>query len=197
LLPIGNSGGRSLVQGGIQVAVNPLGGAVVLLALLGRFDRQASPYKLFLIGTAMAVGLFILNFLRDTAMLGGGGMAMLVYPFFKAAGVIQMGSLGIRIEFLAALPAILAGLTKAAICLLAASNAAQQVLRSPTGIRAMVPAALVTVVLSAALLPNLAALTVLPRIHLYVAPVFQVGFPVLLWLVAEGRARRNPNRQLT
>ncbi|MCL2843786.1 MAG: GerAB/ArcD/ProY family transporter [Oscillospiraceae bacterium] len=192
LLPIGSSGGRALVQGGIWAAVNPLGGAVVLLALLERFDRTASPYKLFLFGTAVAVGMFVLHFLRDTAILGTGGMEALLYPFFKAVGAVQMGAIGVRVEFLAVLPVILAGLTKAAICLLAATKAARQVFRVPKGNRAMIPAALATVVLSAVLLPNLAALTLLPQIHLRVAPAFQVGFPVLLWLVAEGRGRRRP-----
>lgn len=192
LLPVGSSGAEALVQGGVRAAVNPLGGAVVLLALLKRFDQGASPYKLFLVGTAAAVGVFILNFLRDTAILGTGGTAALLYPFFKAAGAVEVGSVGVRIEFLAVLPVILAGLTKAAICLLAATKAARQVFRLQKGNRAMVPAALTTLVFSVILLPNLPALTLLPELHLRVAPVFQVGFPVLLWLVAEGKVRRKP-----
>jgi len=192
LLPLGDSGRSALMRGGARVALSPLGGAVVLLTLLGRFDARACPYRLFLFGAAAAVGMIALNFLRDASILGSGGMAVIQYPFFKAASVVQLGEIGARIEFPMVLPVLLAGITKAAVCLIAASKAVRFLFRLSDENTIIIPVAFFSVGISAVLAPNLPALLALPMLHLRAAPLFQVVLPMLLWLVAEIKMSRKP-----
>jgi len=192
LLPIAASGEGAIVREGSRFAFLPFGEAVVMLALLGRLDRQASPYKLFFLGASLAAGFFVLTFLRDAAVLGGGSMDTLRYPFFQAAGVLQIGSGLARIEALVTLPVILTGLTKVAVCLIAAAGAARRILGLMEGDSVLVPIALFSLGLSVILFGNLTALSAFPNLHLRVALLFQIVIPVILWLIAEGKRLRKP-----
>jgi len=190
LLPLVESGSAEIARGGIRFAVMPLGEAVVLLALLGHLDKGASSYKLFFVGAVIATLLLVLGFLRDAAILGARSMDSLLYSSFTAAGVLEVGTIGMRIEFLAALPTILAGITKAAVCLIAAARAMRRVFALPGENAVIVSVAFFSLGLSAALFANVTELFAFPALHFYFAPVFQVGIPVLMWLVAEMKTRR-------
>jgi len=184
LLPVAAGGGRAIADGGYRVLFSPFGEAVALLTLLGSLDRKASPYRLFFLGALLAALFFVLTFLRDAAVLGGESMDTLRYPFFQAAGVIRAGAVQTRMEFPASLPFVLAGLTKVAVCLIAAARAVRR--------SALIPVALFSVGLSALLFYRQTALEAILAVHLYAAPLLQVGIPVLICLVAEVRRKRRP-----
>ena len=192
LLPIAARGSRAIARGGYRQALWPFGGAVVMLAVLRPLDRKANPYAALLFGAAIACGFFVLNFLRDTAVLGETGMDTLRYPSFQTAGVVRMGVVETRIEFLTALPLILAGLTKAAVCLLAAAGAVARIFRNRDRQSILFPAALFSVGLSVMLLYSREAALFVPTFHQSVAPLFQAVIPVLVWLIAEGKHKRKP-----
>ncbi|MCL2563383.1 MAG: spore germination protein [Oscillospiraceae bacterium] len=192
LLPIATSGGRAIVRGGVRQAIFPFGGAVVMLALSGRLDCKANPYRVFLFGAAIACVFFVLTFLRDAAVLGAGSMDTLRYPFFQAAGVIRVGAIETRIESLAAVPILLAGVTKAAVYLFAAVGAVRRVLGVRAGRRVFIPAAIFSVGLAAVLSGHLGVWDSFPTVYLRIALLFQLGIPVLMWVAAEVKRIRRP-----
>ena len=185
LLPMGVQAPAALIRGGGKFAIFPLGEAVVMLALLGRLDKGASPYKLLFTGALLAAGFFLLTFFRDTAILGATLMDMVHYPSFKAAGVVQLGWIGGRVDMFFAGILLLTGLTKAAVCLIAASGALGRVFSLPDGNAVLIPVAFFSVGLSAILFPNLAQLFAHPSVYVYYAPLFQAVIPGLMWLAAE------------
>jgi spore germination protein KB len=187
LLPIAASGGGAIFRGGHRITRLPFGEAVVLLALLGHLDRRANPYRLFFLGATLAAGFFVLTFLRDAAVLGAGNMDSLRYPHFQAAGVLQVGAGMTRIESLASIPPVITGLTKAAVCLLAAAGALRRIFGLAHGGLVLIPLALFCVGLSMMLFDKRAALFAYPAVHLRIAPLFQLAIPVLMWLIAEGK----------
>ena len=192
LLPLGTSGGRAIVEGGYRFALFPFGEAVVLLALFGGLERKVNPYRLFLFGAALAVCFFALTFLRDAAILGGRSMDTLRYPHFQAASVIRVGGMETRIEFLATIPFVLAGLTKVAVCLLAASGAVRGVFRFSSRGRVLIPVALASVGLSLALFDGFLDMISSSVVYWTALPFLQVGIPLLMWGVAEAKNRGRP-----
>lgn len=189
LLPVAADGGKAVVRGGLRFAISPFGEAVAVLAVIGiRLDKEASPYKLFFVGGMIALAFFVLNFLRDLAILGAVGMDSMHFPSYKVAGVIQMGSIGARVEFLAVLPFLLAGLTKTAICLMAAAKVARRIVPRPPERCVMISLAFVSLILASIWASNLGERTG----HFHVAPVFQFGIPAVMWIVAEVKGLRKP-----
>ncbi|MCL2368776.1 MAG: endospore germination permease [Oscillospiraceae bacterium] len=192
LLPVASSGGSAILRGGGQFALSSFGGAVVFLALVGQLAGKASPYKVFLVGGAVACGFFVLLFLRDAAILGGVGMDNLLFPAYKAVSVIRVGSTGGSIAFLTALPFLAAGLTLVAVYLIAAARSLRWIFSLRDEHAIVVPQAFFSVGLAAILFPNLAALFSFPALHVYFAPLFQFVIPGFLWVVAEVKCWKNP-----
>ncbi|MCL2567970.1 MAG: GerAB/ArcD/ProY family transporter [Oscillospiraceae bacterium] len=192
LLPMGASGGRAIAESGYRFALLPFGEAVVVLALLGGLERKVNPYKLFLVGAAVAVCFFALTFLRDAAILGGRSMDTLRYPHFQAASVIRVGGMETRIEFLATIPFVLAGVTKSAVCLIAAVGAVRWVFRWADGSRILLPVAILSVGLSMVLFGIRVEVFAIPVVHQIFLPMVQVGIPVLMWVGGEVKARGRP-----
>ena len=195
LLPIGASSHAALIKGGVRFAIFPLGEAVVMLALLGPLGKGTSPYKLFVIAPVMALGFFLVNFFRDTAILGAGFLDMLHFPTLKAASVVQMGWIGSRIDIFFLGILLLTGLTKAALCIIAGAHGIRRLFSLSDERRAILPLAAFSVILSAILFPNLAQLFAHPGIYVYYAPIFQGLIPGLMWLVVECKMRREPKTQ--
>ena len=190
LLPIGVSTPAALVRGGGHFAIFPLGEAVVMLALLGRLEKGASPYKLFFFAPLLALGFFLLTFLRNTAILGASLLDMLHFPSINAASVVQIGWIGGRVDVFFMAILLLTGLTKAALCLIAGIRALRQVFSLSDETRLLLPVAFFSVGISAILFSNLPQLLAHPAIYVYYAPIFQVVIPGATWLVAEFKLRQ-------
>jgi len=190
LLPLGVHSGQGLLWGGYRSAVLGLGNAIILLTLAGRLDRKANPYGLFMFSAALAIAFFALTFLRDLAVLGQGSMDTFLFPAYRAAGVLGMGGLGVRIEVFVLLMALLTGAAKIALCLMATVKGVSRIGgRLDRNFLAPLVAAL-ALILAMSLFPNLTALFAFPGVYLRYAPVLQVGIPVLMWLIAEGKAKK-------
>ena len=179
-----------MARAGTRLAILPLGEAVVLLALISRFDKHASPYKLFFIAASLATVFFAANFLRDSAVLGADSMGAMHYPAFRAASTIQLGSIGTRVEFLVVISFLLTSVTKTAICVLAAARAIRSVFNLPDENPLILSIAFFAVALSVILFRNMIDLFAFPYIYVYYAPIFQMVIPVVVWVIAEVKVRR-------
>ena len=109
-----------------------------------------------------------------------------------SAGVIRVGAIQTRIEFPLSIPFVIAGLTKVAVCLIAAAGAVRRVFGLRDAGSALIPVAVLSVGLSAVLADQLMDVGVFAAVHLRVAPLVQIGIPVLVWFVAELKRRRRP-----
>jgi len=190
LLPLGVHGGQGLLWGGYRSAVLILGNAIIFLALAGRLDKKANPYGLFFFSAALAVVFFALTFLRDLATLGQGSMDTVFFPAYKAAGVLDLGGLGIRIESFVLLIALLTGITKIAVCLVAAANGATRIGGRLDRKVLLFLVTAMALILAMGLFPNLTSLFAFPSVYLRYAPVLQMGIPVLMWLIVEGKVKK-------
>jgi len=190
LLPLGVHSGQGLLWGGYRAAVLILGNGIIFLTLARRLDKKANPYGLFMFAAALAVAFFALTFLRDLAILGQGSMDTVFFSAYKAAGVLDLGGLGIRIESFVLLIALLTGITKIAICLLAAARGVSRITSQWNQTYTVFLVAATTLALAMILFPNLTSLFIFPGIYLHYAPVLQIGIPLLLWLIVEGKRKK-------
>jgi len=192
LLPMGNHSGGALLGGGYRFAALPLGEAVVLLALVGQLDRKTKPYRLFFLAGIFAVAFFVLSFLRDLAILGVGAMESAFYPSYRAMAIPNVGGMGTRMEVFVLLMALLTGVTKVAVCLLAAAKGVRWIF-SLRGVKSIViPVAILVLALSLIGYSNLIALFAFPHAYLRYAPALQMGIPVLMWGIVEIKTKKCP-----
>ena len=191
ILPLMPNGGEGVLRGAARFFALTIGNAVMMLALLGNFEAKASPKKLFFIATAIAILFFAFNFLRDTAILGQGGVEASVYPSYKAAGLIRLGGTGTRIEVFVLLFDVVAGLTKVALCIIAAARGFAHLFGQTEENAFVLSVVFLTVGLSATLFSNLHTLFSVAPTYLRVAPVFQVLIPLILAFVLLFRRKKS------
>ena len=180
VLPLMPNGGEGVLRGAARFFVLTIGNAVIMLALLGNVEAKASPRKLFFYATAITVLFFVFHFLRDTAILGQGGVEASIYPSYKAAGLIRLGGTGTRIEVFVLLFDTMAGLSKVALCIIAAARGLARLFGQSEENAFVLSVAFLTVGLSALLFSNLHTLFSMAPTYLRIAPVFQVLIPLLL-----------------
>ena len=190
IFPLMPSGGVGILRGAIHFFALTIGNAVMMLALLGNLEEKASPRKLFFIATSVAVLFFTFNFLRDTVVLGQGGVGASVYPSYKAAGLIRLGSTGTSVEVFVLLFDVVAGLTKVALCIVAAARGFARLFGQTEENAFVLSIAFLTVGAAAALFSNLHTLFSVVPTYQRIAPVFQVFIPLVLAFVLLFRRKK-------
>lgn len=190
VLPVGTTEGGTLLRGGYQFMVMPMGAGVVLLALIGRSSKWVSFYKVFFFGAALATLFFAGSFLRDLAILGIAGMEGLTYPAFHAASGIRVGTGGGRVESLVTISVLLSVLTMLAVSLTAATGALRRVTARQEAHGLVIPVAILALGLTLFFGTAYAEQFPLEAMYLRYAPIVQSAIPLLLWIVAEIKGKR-------
>ena len=188
LFPLVLDAGSQLFKNSIRFFAFSIGNTVVVLALYEGLGREMSTVKVFFAATVMIALFSSLVFLRDTAILGQGGLQASLYPAYKAAGLIELGGTGTRVEVFVLLFDLLRGLTKTAVCILAAAGAFARVFQCRKN-SALMFATCLTVILALFAFPNVLS----GSAFLQLAPVFQLYIPALLCVTL---AFRMKNRKI-
>lgn len=190
VLPLVLSGGQGVLEGAVHFFLQTLGNAVIMLALLGNGTENASQRKLFFVATAFAVLFFSLSFLREVSILGQAGAQSALYPSYKAAGLIRIGSTGARVEVFVLLLDMVMGLTKVALCVMAGARGMAHIFGGAKENALILSLSFFALGLSVLLFSSIRSLLDFTGIYLCLAPVFQVILPAILCVALAIRGKR-------
>lgn len=177
----------------------PFGEAIILMTMSGDFEKKVNPYKLFLTGAFVSVGLCLLVYLSNCAVLGQKTLEAVYFPSFKAASVVHIGSVGTRIEAIVAFAFIMEGITKVAASLTAGARAVAMIFNIKKHRMLIYPIGFLTVAFSSFVFHNiLEMLEFTDHIYRLYAPFFQILVPLATLITAEIkiRKRKQPIRKV-
>ena len=168
----------------------PFAETVLLLGVAGAIKKDASPYKLYVGASLLGALVLLVVLVRNIMLLGAPMMGTEYFPSFAAARVIDLGEFLSRIEITISFNFILAGIVKISLCLLTATKGTARLFGIGDYRRLVMPVSLLAVALCAIVYNNTMEGFAFITVYKYYALPFQVVIPVIVWILAEVKNRK-------
>ena len=190
VLPIfGHSVGK-IVSDAFQIFTFPFCETVLFLSVADCLHKDDNPKKIYLTATLFSGFVLLVIILRNLFVLGAEVVSIEYFPSYVAARIINLGDFLSRIEGSISVNFMLAGITKIALCLIAASKGLAKLFGAGDFRRLVAPAGLLAVALAMILYKNVMEMFAFVKYYsIYAAPI-EVILPALLWIVSEIRSKR-------
>lgn len=189
LLPILEHTPTEIMKSSVQVFAFPYAECVVFLPLISAV-KHANPYKIFLKGLGFSTVILLLVVLRNILCIGSYLMVAEYFPSYSCARIMEIGNFLSRIEGTISINFIVAGVTKATLCVYSGTLGAAKLLNIPNKLDLIImPICLFTLMLCAVSYSDAIQMFNFLDIYPYYSIPFQVGLPVLIWLAAEWKSR--------
>lgn len=169
----------------------PFAETVLLLCIACFFKKEDSSYKIYMSGLFISGLVLLVVLLRNLTVLGAPMMAASYFPSHLSARVIELGDIWARIEGVVTINFIFADITKIAVCLFAASMGMAKLFAIKNYKNMLMPASLLIIMLCAILYTNITEMLAFIDIYAIYAIPFQILIPLIIWIVAEKKARDN------
>ena len=175
----------------LRLLALPFGDAVIIMSMAGDFEKKVNPYKLFLVGGILSIGICLVVYLTNCAVLGQKTLEAALFPSYKAASVVHIGSVGTRIETVVAFAFVMQGITKVAASLTAGVKAISMIFKVKKHHMLIYPVGFLTLAFSIVVFHSiLEMLEFTDKIYRLYAPFFQIFIPILILIAAEIKAKR-------
>jgi len=188
IMPVMSRSPREISDGAFSALAFPFGEVILILAFAGSFKKD-NPYKIFFWGVTIGGFLLLIISLRDILVLGET-VNSVYYPDYAATRIVKMGSFLQGTEAVVSLTYIFMGITKTAVCLLAASKGLSAAFKIGNYRNIILPVGLLTLTLCAVLYKNIIEMFEFMSVYPVYAALFQIFIPLLIWTAAEIRIKK-------
>lgn len=190
-LPVLYNGFKPVMLGALQILDFPFLETVLLFWTFERFSKKDSPYRVFIPGFLIAAFIMLLLTSTSMSVLGAHRYSVYYFPIYTAVARVDAGVFLTRLEAIVSTTFAVGSFLKIAVCILVASRALVHGLGFSDYRFVVTPLALSTIPGAEWFAPNLmqielsATKAVSPS-----ALTFQAIIPIILWIVAEFRTRK-------
>ena len=194
--PVMSQPAESLVRNTLQIFSFSLGEIMLMLCLLGNLKNGGSrsgKYKIFLLGLTIGSALLLTGILSGILTLGGSTFYKLNFPAYVAASLIGIGNFLHRIEGLISSNMVLCVFIKLSVCLYACVQGGEKLfgVKEKNRKKLIFPIALLMGLASALFFGSaMEMFNWVGEIYPLYALPFQIGLPLLLWIISEIKAAR-------
>ena len=192
ILPIFGHKMGQIVADAFRIFTFPFCETVLFLGIADCVHKDDNPKKIYLTATLISGLVLLVVILRNLFVLGAEVVAVEYFPSYVAARIINLGDFLSRIEGSISVNFILAGITKIAVCLIAASKGLAKLFGVEDFRRLVMPAGLLAIALALILYDSTMAMFAFVKYYAIYAIPFEVILPALLWIVSEIRSKRAP-----
>jgi spore germination protein KB len=168
---------------------------VLFLCIAGAVSQQVNPYKTYIFAILAGGFILLLIILRNIMILGPAMVSSSYFPSYTAARILHIGDFLTRIEVSITMNFLLAGITKITLCLLAAAKGIAKLFAVEDYKRMLMPASMLVVALCAIIYKSTMEMFGFIQYYQVYALPFEVLIPLLVWITAEVRARKNNNKR--
>ncbi len=190
LLPFMEHKPAAVAETAFQVFSFPYAESVMFLGLAAAVQKGDNPYKIFFYALSIIVGVFILVFLRNQALLGATMTELTYFPSYVAVRLLEVGDSLARIEGSISSNFVLAGIVKITVCLLAASRGIAHLFQLEEYRPIVLPVGMLALALCAIVYRSTMEMFAFLRYYPIYAFPFQVAIPVTVWIAGEIYIRR-------
>lgn len=194
LMPFFEHCTADIASSSYQLLTFPFAEAVVFLSVADSINKKDSPVKIYLWALLIAGATLLTVILRNIQLLGKLTGAE-YYPSYIAARLISVGDFLNRIEGTVAMNFVLAGIIKITVCLVSAAKGLAYVFHLPDYVMLTTPVGFCSAAMAVILFDSTMEMyTFIKTYRIYAIP-FQILLPVLLWIVAEVKAKKQMKLQ--
>lgn len=181
---------KTILAGSYKLFTFPLAETVLFLALADAVKKEDSSYRVYLYAIFFGTIVLLVVILRNLFLLGSEVMCAEYFPSYMAARIINVADFMARIEGTIAMNFILAGIVKMVVCLIAATKGLAHLFHLANYKRLVFPVALLSVALCVSIYDNAMEMFDFLDVYQYYAIPFQIIIPLLIWIFAEIKVRR-------
>ena len=190
LMPVMEHRFGTLAKGSYKLFTFPYAETVLFLCLAGSMKKTANPYKIYIYGILVGTALLFLVVMRNILLMGPDVLGAEAFPSYVAVRIISIGDFIARIEGSIAMNLILAGIIKISVCLLAATKGVASIFGIENYRNILFPISLTAVALAVIIYKSAMEMFAFLKIYQFYAIPFQILIPVLIWVAAEIKVRR-------
>ena len=190
ILPLMSHSPDRILKGSMNILAFPLAETMLILCLACFFKKEDSPYKIYMGGLLIGGGFLLAVFLRNLLVLGAPMISNIFFPSYVAARIIEFGDFITRMEGVITINFVLAGITKIAVCLLAASKGMTKLFNTKNYKDLVLPSALIILAMSTFLYNSVLEMFDFIKIYSIYAFPFQIIIPLIIWIASERRAKK-------
>jgi spore germination protein KB len=191
VLPAMDHSFKEIVHNSHAVGCIAVGEALMVLTLFGAVKKEQRAFKILLPGILIGVGMFALIILRNLFVLGPALEQEAQFSTYMTARIIKVGSFLERVESSISINYILIGVTKLTLLLMAASMGIARLFKSVHYKKFLMPTGILTLAISTMVFKNVMEMYDFVWVYSYLSILFQVVVPLIIWITAEIKARRN------
>lgn len=194
LLPVGEHSLKTIFTGAMESFAFPFAETVLILAFAGTVDKKISPYKVYLPAVLFSAVVLLLGQLRNITVLGVPMTEKYYFPSLAATRIMSISNVLERSEVTVSINILLAGLIKLGVCLYAAAKGVAKLCNIEHYKTAVIPMAVMTLAICPFLFNNAMEMASFRLIYKYLAFPFQVIIPILVWIVAEVKNKKQKKK---
>jgi spore germination protein KB len=196
LKPILGNGLLPVIKAGFSTFSFPFAETVLLMGVFFSLKTKKSPYKVYLLGTAIGGGLIVIVTIRNIVVLGET-YTKYYFPAHVAVSMISLGDFLQRIELSVAVIFVFGVFIKSSVCLFVVSKGIAKLFNLTDYRSIVIQSGLLMLYFSVIFADNIMQLTSWAfKIYAFYALPFQVIFPIILLVTVEIKVRRNKKKLL-
>lgn len=192
LKPIWGHGLTPILRGGFSSFSFPFAETVVFTGIFSSLKTKKSPFKVYFWGILISSTIIIITSIRNIAVLGNM-LGSFYFPSYEAVSMISMGEFLQRIEVTVSVVFITGVFIKSSICLLVACKGIGKVFNLRDYRSIVIQTGLLMIYFSYIIYDNSMEMKNWAfKVYPYYAFPFQVILPIIIWILAEIKARKTP-----
>lgn len=197
ILPVMEHDLGSITSGAFSMFAFPFAETVLFLGVASAVKKEDSPYRIYIKAIVIAGAVLLVVIVRNLQILGPASVQARYFPSYTAVRIIEVGDFMSRIEGVIAMNFVLTGIVKITLSLLVAAKGTARLFGLSDYRQIVMPVGILAVALSAIVYDNTMQMFAFLPIYQFYALPFQVGIPLLVWIAAEVKAKKQKKQAQT
>lgn len=195
--PILGNGLIPVLKGGFSAFSFPFAETVLFIGVFSSLKTKKSPIKVYIWGVLLSASIIIIITIRNISMLGNM-LGSFYFPSYEAVSRINIGDFIQRMEVTVLTLFVYSIFIKSSICLLVACKGIGHIFNLKDYRSIVIQTGLLMTYLSYIIYDNIMEMKFWAfKVYPYYAFPMQVILPIIIWVLAEIKARKNKNEKCT
>lgn len=192
LKPVLGNGINPVLTSGFAAFSFPFAETVLFIGAFAGLKTKKSPYKIYFLGLLIVSAIIIITTVRNIGTLGNMRESY-YYPSYAAVSMINIGDFIQRIEVTVSFVFVFGVLIKTSVCLLVASKGISKIFNLHDYRSIVIQTGLLMIFFAYTVYTNSIEMKYwATKVYPYYAFPVQVILPVVIWIIAEVKSKRQP-----
>lgn len=197
LRPFLYNGFKPVLNSAFSVFSFPLAETVLFMAAFNFSKKRNSPFKVYYYALAIGTLFVLIIAIRNILVLGADFIEQTYFPSYVAVSLISIGDFLQRIESTVSVVLLFGGFVKISVCLLSACKGVDYIFKIGNYRQIVAPVGLLMMITSCFIYQSVMEMFEWAfKIYKYYAFPFQVILPIIIWIAAEIKVKKQSKQSV-